>query len=130
MKGLSRRQFGTLISILLITPIGFYSKFYRGPAAHWVNDSLGGLFYEIFWCLVLYLFFSQSKPWLIASVVFFATCGLEFLQLWRPPFLEYLRGYFIGATILGTSFIWTDFPYYAAGSVLGWLWVKKIRDHT
>ena len=39
----------TIISIFGIVPIGFYSKFYRGSAAQWVNGSLGGVFYEIFW---------------------------------------------------------------------------------
>ncbi len=130
MNIFSKRRAWTLVSILFITPIGFYSKFYRGPAAHWVNNSLGGLFYEIFWCLVLFFIFENSRPWLIAAIVFVGTCALEFLQLWRPPFLEYLRGYFFGATILGTSFIWTDFPYYAAGSATGWLWIKRIRDNT
>ncbi|MGP8243973.1 MAG: hypothetical protein ACLQVN_05585 [Bryobacteraceae bacterium] len=41
-----------LISLLVLVPVGFYSKFYRGPVREWVNDSLGGTFYVIFWCLV------------------------------------------------------------------------------
>ncbi len=116
----------TILSILIIIPIGFASKFYRGPAAAWVNDSLGGVFYVIFWCLVGYLFFPKSKPWKIAAIVLTITCLLECLQLWHPPFLEWLRSYFIGATILGTSFVWSDFPYYFLGSAIGWLWLRWI----
>jgi len=130
MSFFSKRRMWTLVSILIITPIGFFCKFYRGPAAHWVNDSLGGLFYEIFWCLVLFLFFVKSKPWLIALIVLFATCLLEFLQLWHPQFLEILRRYFIGAMILGTSFTWTDFPYYFFGSGIGWLWMRWLKNKT
>ena len=121
-----KRQHWTFISILIITPIGFYSKFYHGPAASWVNDSLGGLFYEIFWCLGAFLFFPKSKPWKISAIVLTITCLLEFLQLWHPPFLELLRSYFIGATILGSSFAWLDFPYYLFGSGIGWLWLRCI----
>jgi hypothetical protein len=124
---LGRKHRWTLISLLLVVPIGFYSKFYAGPAAFWVNNSLGGVWYEIFWCLVACLSFDQGKPWLIATVVLMATCTLEFLQLWHPPMLEYLRGFFIGRTVLGTSFAWSDFPYYVAGCGIGWLWIRCLQ---
>jgi hypothetical protein len=120
----------TMASILIITPIGFYSKFYPGPAKEWVNDSLGGMFYVIFWCLVGFLLFSKTKPLKIALLVLMITCLLECLQLWHPPFLEVVRSTFIGATILGTSFVWTDFPYYIVGSGIGWLWTRWIKEQT
>ena len=117
----------TLISILIIVPVGFYSKFYNGPASDWVNNSLGGVFYEIFWCLLIFLFFNKSKSWIIAISVLVITCLLEFLQLWQPLFLEIIRSHFIGRTILGNSFNWSDFPYYFLGSGLGWLWLKYLQ---
>ncbi len=120
----------TLLSILIITPIGFYSKFYHGPAASWVNDSLGGLFYEIFWCLVVFIFFPKSRPLLIAAIVLTFTCLLEFLQLWHPLFLQTIRNNFIGVTIIGDSFTWSDFPYYFLGSGIGWLWLRWIKNKT
>jgi hypothetical protein len=43
-----RQRLPTLLSILIITPVGFYSKFYDGPAASLVNNYLGGTFYVIF----------------------------------------------------------------------------------
>ena len=125
-----RRIIWTGLSILLIVPVGFYSKFYDGPAQAWVNNSLGGVFYEIFWCLVLYLFIPGIQPVLNASIIFTITCILETLQLWHPPFLEIIRATFIGATILGSSFTWTDFPYYVVGSVLGWLWIVRLQRFT
>ena len=117
----------TLVSLIIIVPIGFYSKFYRGPAAAWVNDSLGGVFYEIFWCLLILLFLPKVKPWIIALCVLVVTCILEFMQLWHPPFLEILRSNFMGRTLLGTTFTWTDFPYYFLGSGIGWLWIKHLQ---
>jgi len=120
----------TLISILIIVPLGIYSKFYSGQAARWVNDSLGGVLYVIFWCLFAFLFLSNTKPWKIAAVVFAITCFLEFLQLWHPPLLEFLRSNFIGRTILGTSFTWSDFPYYLVGGGIGWLWMKSLQKHS
>jgi hypothetical protein len=120
----------TLISILIITPIGFLSKFYQGPAASWVNDSLGGVFYEIFWCLVAFLFFPNSKPWKIATTILIVTCLLEFMQLWHPPFLQAIRSNFIGVTILGDSFTMSDFPYYFVGSGIGWVWLRWIKTQS
>jgi len=125
-----RRFWWTLIAILAITPIGFYSKFYEGPAATWVNDSLGGLFYEIFWCLVGFLLFPAARPWKIATVVVSVTCLLEVLQLWHPHFLEVIRGNFIGSTIIGTSFVWSDFPYYFVGSAIGGVLLEWIGSRT
>ena len=116
-----------LFSLTIIVPIGFYSKFYGGPAAAWVNDSLGGVFYEIFWCLLILLFLPKVKPWIIALSVLVVTCILEFMQLWHPPFLEILRSNFMGRTLLGTTFAWTDFPYYFLGSGIGWFWIKHLQ---
>ncbi len=119
----SKRIKWTFISILIIVPIGFYSKFYNGPATNWVNNSLGGVFYVIFWCLMVYLFFGNTMPWKISTLVLLFTCLLEFIQLWHPPFLQSIRSCFIGSTIIGTSFTWTDFLYYFVGGTIGWIWM-------
>jgi hypothetical protein len=124
----SRKRGWTVVSLLIIVPIGVYSKFYTGPAANWVNNSLSGVFYEIFWCVLLFLFLDNTKPWIIATLVLMVTCVLEFLQLWHPPFLEFLRSIFIGRALLGTSFTWSDFPYYFLGCGVGWLWMKWLQN--
>ena len=126
----SKKVRWTLISMLIIVPLGLYSKSYSGQAANWVNDSLGGVLYVIFWCLFAFLFLSNTKPWRIAAAVFAVTCFLEFLQLWHPPFLEFLRSNFVGRTILGTTFTWSDFPYYAVGGGIGLLWMKILQKHS
>ena len=92
-----------------------------------MNTSFGGVLYEIFWCLVLALFLPMVSAWRIAAWVLVATCVLEFAQLWHPRFLEMLRSHFLGAAVLGTTFDWTDFPYYFVGSAIGWFWVEKMR---
>ena len=67
------------------------------------------------------------KSFKIVIFVFIITCCLETLQLWHPEFLEVIRSNFIGVTILGNSFNWLDFPYYFIGSLLGYLWLYKIK---
>ncbi len=119
-----------LLSILGITSLGFASKFYTGSYAKWFNNSLGGLLYEVFWCLVISFILIKTKPWKIALSVFIITCILELLQLWHPMFLEIIRSTFIGKTIIGTTFVSSDFIYYMIGSLSGWMLLKKIREIT
>ncbi len=84
------------------------------------------MFYEILWCVVFGLCLPRTRAWRIAAGVLVVTCILEFLQLWHPPILEWLRSDFIGRSILGSWFDWNDFPYYFAGSALGWLWLRAL----
>ena len=123
-------KFVTIISILIIASLGFASKFYAGPGAKWFNNSLGGLLYEVFWCLVISLVLIKAKPWRIALSVFIVTCILEFLQLWNTALLKVIRSTFIGRTIIGTTFVPSDFIYYIFGSLAGWILLEKIRKLT
>ena len=122
-----RSMLATIVSLVLIVPVGFYSKFYEGPASNWVNNSLGGVFYVIFWCLVAILALPRARPVIVAIVVLLVTCALEFLQLWHPAFLQAIRKHFLGRTVLGTTFAPTDFLYYFIGAFIGWLWLLSIR---
>ena len=123
----SYKRFWTFILIFIIVPIGFYSKFYSGPGKDWINNSLGGILYEIFWCLFIFLFLIKIKIWKIAVSVFIATCILEVMQLWHPQSLEYIRSFFLGRTLIGTSFSWFDFIYYLIGSIIGYLLLNRLQ---
>ena len=114
-----------LNSILIIVPLGYTVRFY-GAAPEWLNDLFGSLAYEIFWILLVALF-PQASPFWTAVGVCLATCVLEFLQLWQPPFLQTLRATLPGRLILGNTFTWSDFPSYFIGSFLGWVWVQTLR---
>ena len=113
--------------ILLITVLGFGSKFYSGIGSSWVNNSLAGLFYEIFWCLVVFLISPRLNALLVASWIFTITSILELMQLWHPAFLQIIRSTFIGAALLGNAFNWMDFPYYVAGCILGVIMIKYLN---
>lgn len=116
-----------LLSLVIIAIIGISSKLYSGPFENWVNNSLGGVFYVIFWCLFAFLFFARSRPWIIAVSVLCVTCFLEFLQLWHVPALELIRGNVLGKALIGSAFVWSDFPYYFIGCALGWVGIKQLR---
>jgi len=108
-----------LAALALVTPLGFATKAYTGPLQHWVRYSAGGILYVAFWMLVVLLLRPRVRPVAVAAGVLVATSLLEVLQLWHPPLLEALRAHFLGRTLLGTTFSWSDFPHYVAGAGLG-----------
>jgi hypothetical protein len=116
-----------ILSLLIVTPLGFVFKLYEGPGHNWVNNYAAGVLYEIFWCLVLFFVWPRRETITrIALGVFFVTSLLEVLQLWHPWVLERVRTTFPGQALIGTTFSWWDFPHYALGCVLGWLWMVRI----
>ena len=127
---MSKLRYAIGISLLIITPLGFLTKAYQGIAADWVNNSLGGVLYVIFWCLVVAFLKPNRNEKVIAIWVFVLTSLLEIAQLWHPPFLEFLRSFYIGKVLLGTTFTFSDFPHYAAGAFLAVIWVKKLKSLT
>jgi Protein of unknown function (DUF2809) len=124
----NRELLAIAASIAVSAALGLYAKrFYHGPAAAWARDSAGGVFYVIFWCLVVAMLLPRVSAARIAVGVLVATCILEFLQAWHPPLLEAARSHFIGRTILGSYFDWGDFLYYFVGAAIGWAWLRAIR---
>jgi hypothetical protein len=116
-----------LVSLLVITPLGFLFKLYAGPVQGWFNNYAAGVLYEIFWCLVLLFFWPHRKfTAKIAMGVLVVTSLLEVLQLWHPWMLEQIRSTFLGRTLLGTTFSWWDFPHYVLGCALGGFWMLRI----
>jgi hypothetical protein len=116
-----------LLSLAIVTPLGFLFKLYAGPGHRWLNNSAAGVLYEIFWCLVLFFVWPQRRyATRIAAGVLVATGVLEVLQLWHPRLLEQVRATFLGQALIGTTFAWEDFPYYVLGCMLGWLWMRAL----
>ena len=123
-------QLCLVLSIVIIIPLGYFIRF-QGPFPGWFNDFLGSVTYEMFWILLFALIFSifavKISSLKIANGVFIATSCIEFLQLWKPPFLEAARSTLLGRLILGNSFIWWDFISYFVGSLAGFLWLRGLR---
>ncbi len=124
---MSRARLFALVSVALIVPLGFGLKFYPGPGHAWVNNSLGGTAYVVFWCLAAFAVWPR-RPAInpIVISVLGITCLLEAMQLVDHAVLTRIRGTFLGRTLLGTTFIWSDYIYYALGAVLGRVWLGAL----
>jgi hypothetical protein len=117
------------LSLCVVAAAGFIFKGYCGPGRKWFNDYGAGVLYEVFWCLAVFFFVPVRKyTTTIAISVFVVTSMLEILQLWQPLFLQQLRCTFWGKALLGTTFVWWDFPHYVLGCVIGWLWMRGLSE--
>ena len=128
LESMTKKRQRTAVSILIVLAVGLLSRSYRGVASMWVSDSLGGLFYVLFWVLVVFFLWQNARPGRIAAVVLLVTCALEFLQIWHPHFLEVMRRPPVGRAMLGHFFAWSDIPYYFVGAGIGWLWVTWLNS--
>lgn len=128
-RQLTSYRFFLILSLSIVTPLGFASKAYQGIGREWFNNYAGAILYEIFWILLIMLIWRNLSPLGVSVGVLLVTCFLEVLQLWQPPFLQAMRETFIGRTLLGTTFVWWDFPYYILGCLIGWLWVRYVQKY-
>lgn len=127
VKSLSLRSIACIL-IAITVPLGFGLKYYSGPGHLWCNLHGAAILYEVFWCLAAFLLFPSRKAIIpIAVVVFIATCGLEFLQLWHPPVLQAIRSFRVGVWLIGNGFDWWDFPHYAIGCLAGGYLMRFIQ---
>jgi hypothetical protein len=117
-----------ILALLAVTALGLAAKSYSGPGHWWVNDwGPASVAYELFFMLLAFLVVPRRgaiTP--IAVGVCAATCVLEVLQLWQPPWLQAVRSHVLGRALLGTSFSWWDMPAYVIGCTLGWFLLRAL----
>lgn len=113
-----------LLEVALVTPAGFLLKEFGGPPGSWLRNSLTGAMYVVFWCLVGRVMCMRARTAWIVLIVLLATCALETLQLWNPPLLHAIRQNYLGRTLIGTTFVWSDFAWYLLGSAAGWRLIR------
>jgi hypothetical protein len=112
-----------LVNILAIVPLGYIIRF-SPSLPEYIRDPFGSIAYQLFWILLVLFIYPPANLRLTAIWVCVGSCAIEFFQLYQPPWLQAIRATLPGRLVLGTSFVWSDFPAYFVGSYLGWLWVR------
>ena len=115
-----KKRIRVLLCLVIATILGFWMwRYYRGWAEYWIRFYVTAAIYEIIWCLFSFFFWPRRTNIVrIPVIVFVATCILEFLQLWKAEFLQNIRATLIGAALIGTDFVWLQFPFYILGSAI------------
>ena len=86
-----------------------------------MRTGLGGSLYVLAGVFVLLTVAPRLSPAAAALSALAGTSLVELLQLWHPPFLQAARATRVGQLVLGSTFAWTDFPFYLLGALLGLL---------
>ena len=116
------RHQGRILKIALLVLIfitALYTKEYQGEYQKIINSHIGGVFYVLFGAILLSVVFSRLKLWQATVFAFSLTSVLEIIQYFRFPFLLELTKSKFFLYLLGNSFNWYDFIYYAIGGVVG-----------
>jgi hypothetical protein len=121
----SRRWLACLLVPWVV--LGLATKVYTGPGEAWVRFQAGGVFYVGFWTILVLVVWPGVSSATVAGAVVFVTCCVEVLQLWHPPFLEWVRSSWSGQLLLGNSFSWWDFPPYFVGGLIGYIVARTVK---
>ena len=114
------------IVLAIIVAVGLWTKLgYSGWGQVWVNDFSGDILYEMAWIVCFGLIWPRISSAKIAWGVFLVTSLIEFSQL--IPFPPSLTSNLFWRLLMGTTFVWWDFPHYALGCVIGWGILKGLR---
>ncbi len=115
-----RRRIYTVICLAASVAIGFWMwRYYDGWGRPWVRYYLSAAVYELIWCLAAFFVWPRRTNIIkIPVAVLVGTCLLEFLQLWKADFLEQFRRTLTGAALIGTDFVWLQFPFYFGGALV------------
>jgi hypothetical protein len=118
----------SLIALVALSIVGFWMwKCYRGWADCWIRFYISSIVYVMILSVGLFTVLpSRKNVWRIPLIVFVLTCGLEFLQLYKPPILQAFRAMLIGAALIGTDFVWLQFPFYVIGALCSYLLLRFI----
>lgn len=123
----SRVKTTKLIIVLILVPLGIYTKFYHGPGEGFVHAYLGGILYVVFFIFLASLIFPKVRVLKISLVVFVITCLLEFTQLIQTPWLNKLREYFLVHALIGSGYTTYDLLFYVVGGIIGYGVLKEIN---
>ncbi len=115
-----------LLFIALIIPLGLFIRKNKADfpslIGEFAPDALWALM--LFWIFGLVFFRFSASQLLVLTLVF--TFLIEFSQFYKGEWLMEARQTFVGAMLLGHSFLWTDLICYTVGACVGW-GIEKMR---
>lgn len=116
-----------LAGIVCIIPVGYGVRFSSALNAPLLQDIGGSLAYQVLVMMVAAFVWPRLSPGSCAAGVFVFSSAIEFLQLCKAPALLAMQATWLGRVILGNTFLWSDFPPYAVGCLLGWGVLRVLR---
>lgn len=116
---------GALLAAVVLA--GYYLRYYHGPLQAWVHRLSGGLLVVCFWAFLLALFLPGLRAKALAITICAFACAVEFSLLVHQPLVTYVRGAFIGRSVVGPPFAWLDLAAYLAGGLIAYVGLTFIN---
>ncbi len=113
-----------LIALGLLILVGGAMKL---SGVTWLANSVGGVLWVLFFAGVGLLPRPRRDAAIpAAGAAFGLACLVEISQLADVAGLESIRRTFPGRLLVGTTFAWSDFVYYALGAVAAWCLARRL----
>lgn len=116
--GFRRRTIAAAAALVTVV-LGLASRRYGSELPGFVATYAG----DTLWALLVYLLATAIAPSAavahraLAALLF--SFAIETSQLYHAPWIDALRATRLGALVLGSGFLWSDFACYAAGVSFG-----------
>jgi hypothetical protein len=123
-----KRRLWSLLLLIAVILAGYYLRYYHGPQQDWVHRLSGSLLIVCFWVFLLFLFLPSLRAMSLAVTVCCFACAVELSLLIPQPLVTYVRGAFIGRSVVGPPFAWYDLAAYLAGGLtafVGLRWISR-----
>lgn len=114
-----RRRATALAAAIATIALGLASRRHGSALPEFIAAYAG----DTLWALLVYLLATVLAPSApiahraIAAIAF--AFAIETSQLYRAPWIDGLRATRLGALVLGSGFLWSDFACYATGIAFG-----------
>jgi hypothetical protein len=102
-----------------------------GSSTGWLNNYGGGIVYVWFWSVTVLAVWPYARTGRVVGSVLGATCLVETMQLWHPPWLESIRASPFGSIFLGRTFDALDIVHYVVAAAIGYgalRWLEPSKE--
>jgi hypothetical protein len=124
----SRFAYAALVALVITAGLGLRSG--AAPLSPFVVKYGGDALWALMVFFLLGVCFSTRPTWQLALFALCFSFAIEFSQLYHAPWIDTIRGYSLGALVLGSEFAWPDLVAYVAGIALGSAaeWALRLRS--
>lgn len=117
---MKRNRFKYALVVVAVVAAGLTSRSrYAACLPPFIAEYAGDTLWALTVFLALGWLFVRARTSALAVSALLIAYGVECSQLYQAPWFSALRETHVGALLLGSGFLWSDFVCYTAGIVAG-----------